>query len=186
MRSHLTIYNDDRVKTCSRVNKTLIATQCRSLYLPRMANSSEALITPPPNAGQVPAAWGSLSFHPVGIYDLRRRLGTLSSEPGIFTAFRDRFDYADLAWFAPGLAKSSSDSLPPYKFYSEYLILRENVPWNAQGTDLRSTLRKRLQELLFDTVRCLLVLFIFVHNFSIFLGRALRQNIWWNHSHCSC
>ncbi|PPQ86353.1 hypothetical protein CVT25_002050 [Psilocybe cyanescens] len=120
-----------------------------------MANSSEALITPPPNAGQVPAVWGSLLFHPVGIYDLQRHLGTLSSEPGIFTAFRDQFDYADLAWFAPGLAKSSLDSLPPYKFYSEYLILRENVPWNAQGTDLRSTLRKCLQELLFDTAALL-------------------------------
>ncbi|KAJ7709315.1 hypothetical protein B0H14DRAFT_3172441 [Mycena olivaceomarginata] len=43
-----------------------------------------------------------LRFSPLGLYDLRRRLGVQPSEPGIFQRFRNRFLTSDIAWFAGG------------------------------------------------------------------------------------
>ena len=106
----------------------------------------------PPNAGQVPLAWNSLAFHPLGLYDLHRRLGKLHKEPGIYNAYLDHFDYSDLAWFAPGLAKSPSVGTDCNSFHPQYLALRAALPKNSTATELRTALRKKTQALTFDCV----------------------------------
>jgi hypothetical protein len=114
-----------------------------------MVTSNDA----PPNAGPVPLAWSSLAFHPLGLYDLRRRLGKLPKEPGIYNTYLNHFKYSDLAWFAPGLAKQSSIETNRNSFHSEYLALRAALPKNSASTEQRTALWKQLQALTFDCVR---------------------------------
>ena len=104
------------------------------------------------NAGPVPLAWSSLAFHPLGLYDLRRHLGKIPKEPGIYDLYLERFKYSDLAWFAPGVAKKSSVETDRNSFHPEYLALRSTLPRNSVGTEQRSALRKQLQALTFDCV----------------------------------
>ena len=106
----------------------------------------ESLTDAPPNAGPVPLAWCSLAFHPLGLYDLRRRLGKLPKEPGIYDTYLDYFRYSDLAWFAPGLAKQPSIETDRDSFHPEYLALWATLSKNSAGTE-QPTLRKQLQAL---------------------------------------
>ena len=106
----------------------------------------------PHNAGPLPLAWPSLAFHPLGLYDLRRRLGKLPKEPGIYDTYIDHFNYSDLAWFAPGLSKKSSVETNRNSFLPEYLALRSTLPKNSTATEQRQALRKQLQALTFDCV----------------------------------
>ena len=47
-----------------------------------------------------PCELASLKFSPVGLYDLRRRIGVLTAEPGVYNQHQAQFDASDLAWFA--------------------------------------------------------------------------------------
>lgn len=109
-------------------------------------------ISAPPNAGVRPLAWQSLTFNPVGLYDLCRRLG-FPSNPAIFSSFRQRFDTADVAWFTPGLASLPCNEIGEDDFYPDFLDLRSNTPRGNDGTDVRNALRRRVKELTFDSVR---------------------------------
>lgn len=106
----------------------------------------------PHNAGPVPLAWPSLAFHPLGLYDLRRRLGKLPKEPGVYDTYLDHFKYSDLAWFAPGLATTPSVNTDRNSFHPEYLALRSALPKSSVGTEQRTALRKQIQALTFDCV----------------------------------
>jgi hypothetical protein len=106
----------------------------------------------PPNAGPVPLTWSSLAFHPLGLYDLRRRLGRLRKEPGVYNTYLDHFKYSDIAWFAPGLSKQPSIEINRNSFHPEYLALRATLPKNSTSTEQRAALRKQLQALIFDCV----------------------------------
>ena len=140
----------------------------------------------PPNAGLVPLPWPSLAFHPLGLYDLRHRLGKLPNEPGIYDTYLDHFKYSDLAWFAPGLAERPSVEINRNSFYPEYLALRSTLPKNSTGTEQRTSLRKELQALTFDCV-CHSLQFNSHPGFITFLfilGIPLGQDIWWDDSDC--
>ncbi|PPQ86281.1 hypothetical protein CVT25_005504 [Psilocybe cyanescens] len=78
----------------------------------------------PPNSGEELLDWSALCFHPLGLFDLRRQLG--SPTASIFNTFRARFDSADLAWFAAGLA-SQPANIKADKFYPELHTLRNNT-----------------------------------------------------------
>lgn len=141
----------------------------------------------PPNAGPVPLAWHSLAFHPLGLYDLRRHLGKLPKEPGIYDTYNDHFKYSDLAWFAPGLAKKTSVDSNPNSFHPEYLAIRSALPKNSTGTEQRTALRKQLQALTFDCVchsHSLQVLS--TYSFLFLLGIPLGQSFWWDDTDCPC
>lgn len=103
----------------------------------------------PPNAGQYPLPYRSLVFNPLGLYDLRRQIGY----PSVFTAFRQRFDRADIAWFTPGLASLPCNILGESEFHPDVLALHSNTPKGSAGTDVRNALRKRVKDLTFDSVR---------------------------------
>ena len=102
--------------------------------------------------GSVHLAWSSFSFHPLGLYDLRRHLGKLPKEPGIYNLYLKYIKYSDLTWFAPGLAKKSPVETDRNSFHPEYLALRSTLPRNSVGTEQRSALRKQLQALTFDCI----------------------------------
>ena len=140
----------------------------------------------PPNARPVPLAWPSLAFHPLGLYDLRRRLGKLPKEPGIYDTYLDHFKYSDIAWFAPGLAKKPSLETNHNSFHPEYLALRSALARNSTSTEQRTALHKQLQALTFD---CVCILSGFTHTgimitHSLILGIPLGQNFWWDDSDC--
>lgn len=103
--------------------------------------------TPPPNAGATPMDWFALAFHPVGIHDLRRRLG----KPSAYQDLLPRFNAADLAWFAAGVA-SQPANVRADEFYPELHELR-NYTSHVNGTEIRKNLRKRILDLTFDCVR---------------------------------
>ena len=127
----------------------------------------------PPNrdAGPVPLAWPSLAFHPLGLYDLRRRLGKLPKEPGIYNTYIDHFKYSDIAWFAPGLSKKTSVETSRNSFLPEYLALRSALPKNSTATEQRTALRKQLQALTFDSVCHFLWFYNVTLNHSLVLTR---------------
>jgi hypothetical protein len=137
----------------------------------------------PPNAGPVPLTWPSLAFHPLGLYDLRRHLGKLPKEPGIYNTYIDHFKYSDLAWFAPGLSKKSSVETNRNSFLPEYLALRSTLPKNSTATQQRTALRKQLQALTFDCV-CHFHRFCNVTHSLILLGVSLGQSFWWDDFGC--
>ena len=106
----------------------------------------------PPNAGPVPLAWFSLTFHPLGLYDLCCHLGKLPKEPGIYDTYLDCFKYSDLTWFAPGLAKRPSVEINPNNFHSRYLALQSTLFKSLAGTEQCAALQKQLQVLTFDCI----------------------------------
>ena len=123
-------------------------------------------IDEPHNAGPEPLAWPSLAFHPLGLYDLRRRLGKLPKDPGIYDTYFNHFKYSDLAWFAPGLAKKPSVETNRNSFHPEYLALRSALPKNSTGTEQRTALRKQIQALTFD---CVCHSLCFTHTLALIL-----------------
>ena len=105
----------------------------------------------PHNASSSPLPWTSLAFHPLGLLDLRRRLGKPSLDPDLYKSFQDRFEAADLAWFASGLAFQSCN-IKQEEFYPELDVLRSNTERDGKGTEARAALRKRVRDLTFDCV----------------------------------
>lgn len=103
----------------------------------------------PVGAGATPLRMSDLGFHPVGLYDLRRHLGKPSAS--IFQTYRSRFEAADFAWFAAGLA-SEPANIKSDEFYPQLHELRSNTAYPG-GTEIRKDLRKRLCGLTFDFVR---------------------------------
>ncbi|KAF8961486.1 hypothetical protein BDZ97DRAFT_1921179 [Flammula alnicola] len=104
----------------------------------------------PPGAGEHPPAWHLLKFNPIGLWGLRRRLGLLSSEPGIYNLNRDKFDTADIAWMAAGMASEVLAPLGLTQFPPEFMILRNGTPSGQPGSMARSQLRSRVQRATFD------------------------------------
>ena len=119
-----------------------------NIFLSVMKTSTDE----PRNAGQVPLVWNSLAFHPLGLYDLHCRLGKLPKEPSIYNAYLDHFDYSDLTWFAPGLAKTPSVETDRNSFHPEYLALRSALPKNSTAMEYCTALHKKTQALTFDCV----------------------------------
>lgn len=105
---------------------------------------------PPSNISHQPASWESLRFSPVGLNDLRHRLGCINKEPGVFERFRNRFEAADLAWFAAGLA-ATPNQIQANAFSNQFLQLRDDTAGSSGGT-LRRDLQKQVRQLTFDMV----------------------------------
>ncbi|KAF8874790.1 hypothetical protein BD779DRAFT_1678569 [Infundibulicybe gibba] len=82
---------------------------------------------PPGGDGPLPS-WDQLKFNPLGIYNLRRRLGAFPTEPGIFTAYKSRFEAADVAWFAAGLSVDGKHELPKDSFHPLFIESRQDLP----------------------------------------------------------
>ncbi|KAJ7602642.1 hypothetical protein DFH06DRAFT_1152676 [Mycena polygramma] len=95
-----------------------------------------------------PSGWDALQFTPIGLYDLRRRLGVLPTEPGVFTALQSRFEAADIAFLASGTGSDSRHRVAVDRFFPEQLILRGSLPYGDTRT--RKELEEKLKNLIWD------------------------------------
>ncbi|KAJ7823340.1 hypothetical protein B0H14DRAFT_3730354 [Mycena olivaceomarginata] len=98
-----------------------------------------------------PLAWANLKFNPLGLYDLRRRLGVLTKEPGVFVTFQHRFRAADLAWLAAGAsADAAGHKVPSQRFFPEQRELRNSLPPGDAGSDARRYFEQEVKTLIWD------------------------------------
>jgi len=92
-----------------------------------------------------PLPFESLKFNPLGLFDLRRRLGVLSSSRGTFTRHQARFLASDIAWFAAGCHNDSNHTVPSGEFHPFFKTAREGASYEE-----RTAMRKKVLDLLFD------------------------------------
>lgn len=104
---------------------------------------------PPGGTGPIPD-WAELKFNPLGVYNLRRRLGALRREPGVFTEYQRNFTAADIAWFAAGAATDDTHQSGCRGFHQLFDIAREGG--GKDGSRLRGELEDTIQGLTFDMV----------------------------------
>ncbi|KAJ7603380.1 hypothetical protein DFH06DRAFT_1350240 [Mycena polygramma] len=112
-------------------------------------------IDPPLNSqGKPPGSalleWTDLKFNPLGLYDLRRHLGVLPTEPGIFTAFQGRFEAADYAWLAAGTSTDGRHRVQIDRFFTEQLTLRSSLPFGEAGAPPWKTFEAKLKTVIWD------------------------------------
>jgi hypothetical protein len=101
-----------------------------------------------------PIQWSHLKFSPIGLYDLRRRLGVLRREPGVFQQFRRRFITSDIAWFAAGASTDGRHIPARDSFFPEFDELWHTLPTGRDGSAARKDLNEQLETAVFDLVRC--------------------------------
>ncbi|KAJ7088985.1 hypothetical protein C8R44DRAFT_892605 [Mycena epipterygia] len=102
----------------------------------------------------VPIHWSHLKFSPIGLYDLRRRLGVLRRQPGVFQQFQQRFITSDIAWFAAG-ASTDGCHIPGHdSFFPEFDALRHSLPTGRVGSTARKDLNEQLETAVFDLATC--------------------------------
>ncbi|KAJ7020929.1 hypothetical protein C8F04DRAFT_1274377 [Mycena alexandri] len=98
----------------------------------------------------VPPSWPRLVFGPVGLYDLRRKLGVHAAEPGVFQRYRARFLTADIAWFAGGSSTDGLHRVGQQGFFPELQALRQPLATGDVGSAVRRELNDRMQGALWD------------------------------------
>ncbi|KAJ6594080.1 hypothetical protein B0H19DRAFT_1093673 [Mycena capillaripes] len=91
-----------------------------------------------------------LQFSPLGLYDLRRRLGAQPNEPGVFQRFQNRFLTSDIAWFAGGASTDGKHVPTTPGFFSEFFSLRDSLPTGPIGNEARRKLNEKMQHAIFD------------------------------------
>ncbi|KAJ7785381.1 hypothetical protein B0H14DRAFT_3506941 [Mycena olivaceomarginata] len=97
-----------------------------------------------------PLGWDRLRFGPLGLYDLRRRLGVHPSEPGVFQDYRARFLTADIAWFAGGTSTDNHHTPATGGFFPEFDAMRKSLPTGMVGNEARKALNERVRHAVFD------------------------------------
>jgi hypothetical protein len=120
-------------------------------------------VPPPSHAGapaDCPQELHRLLFNPLGLYDLRRRIGIFENDPAMWNTYPRRWLSADLAWFVSGASEDNqhhpgaSDG-----FFPEFFALRDSLPSKSVGGETGPNARKGFEEairkLLFDVVRSL-------------------------------
>lgn len=100
--------------------------------------------------------WSELKFNPVGLCNLRNRLGLFPREQGIFVKHQERFLASDIAWFAAGASDDDNHHVKPETFHELFMICRENLPTGPLGHQLWTSFRQNLQQLTFDLVGSLI------------------------------
>ncbi|KAJ7692022.1 hypothetical protein B0H14DRAFT_3531663 [Mycena olivaceomarginata] len=98
---------------------------------------------------QRPLPFKRLIFGPLGLYDLRRRLG-VPQDPGVFERYRERFLTSDLAWFAAGKSADGMHIPQQAGFFPEFGALRDTLPTGPVGSEARRLLNDKMQLAVFD------------------------------------
>ena len=96
---------------------------------------------PPGGEGPLPS-WSELKFNPLGLYNLRRRLGALWKEPGIFMQHKSAFLASDIAWFAAGASVDGAHGIPSDAFHPLLETFCEHSPQGPAGQRLRTDVHK--------------------------------------------
>lgn len=108
---------------------------------------------PSASSGGPLLSWSELKFNPVGLCNLRNRLGLFPKEPGIFIRHQDRFLASDIAWFAAGASDDDNHHVKADTFHELFKVCRESLPTGPQGHKHWISFRQNLQQLTFDLVR---------------------------------
>ena len=106
---------------------------------------------PPYSTSPVPSKLGDLKFNPLDVYNLRRFIGALPENPGAYTMFRDRFDAADIAYFAAGCSTDGKHDVGTNRFHSMIKDMY-SCKYGSFNYESRKKLRDRVQALTFDMV----------------------------------
>ena len=109
------------------------------------------ILVPPGGNGGVPD-WAELKFNPLGLFNLRRRLGALSREPGVFMRYKDKFLHSDIAWFASGLHNDGQHTTSRDTYHPLFLTAREHTGTGEPANKLRNKLRDSVRDHIFDVV----------------------------------
>jgi hypothetical protein len=106
---------------------------------------------PPFATSPVPSTLGELKFNPLGVYNLRRFIGTLPEDPKAYETFCTRFDAADIAYFAAGCATDGEHNVGKDRFH---LMVEDmySCKYGSFSYESRKKLRDRVQALTFDMV----------------------------------
>jgi hypothetical protein len=105
-------------------------------------------IQAPSGATDEISAWHDLKFNPVGLYDLRRRLGALKSQKGVFMRYQHRFLCSDLAWFVAGAHTDGNHTVGLNEFHPLFRDARLLTNTAQERRDFRD----KVQSLIFDLV----------------------------------
>jgi hypothetical protein len=113
--------------------------------------------------GPIPQEWDQLFLSPLGAYDLRRKLGVLLSEPGIFMRYQRNFEAADLAWLATGASTDDKHKLDRNNtFFPELVALRDSLPLAKNGGgEMRREFEKKFKRVIWDLV-CPIFVFLLI------------------------
>ncbi|PPQ97887.1 hypothetical protein CVT26_013061 [Gymnopilus dilepis] len=99
-----------------------------------------------PSGSSGPPQWSQLAFHPIGLEDLGKRL-RYPVDNQILDIYKDRFDAANLAWFACG--HSSKDThIKKKEMHQEFNVFSRATQPN--GAKIRRDVRDKLRTLTFD------------------------------------
>ncbi|KAJ7659675.1 hypothetical protein DFH06DRAFT_1326694 [Mycena polygramma] len=101
-----------------------------------------------PSANPLP--FHGLQFHPLGLFELRRRLGIYAEDPSIWNTYRERFLAADIAWIAHGASDDNQHVPEQAGFFPEFFRLRESLPSDDAGYDTRRDFREAVKKSIWD------------------------------------
>jgi hypothetical protein len=119
------------------------------------------LPTAPPSNGGYPALnplpLHRLQFNPLGLYDLRRRIGVFASQPSLWNPYRRRWLSADLAWFVSGASEDNQHHPGAGDgFFPEFHALRDSLPPKHVAGDAgiiaRKSFHEAIRKLIWDLV----------------------------------
>jgi hypothetical protein len=115
--------------------------------------------TPPGGATDTVPSWSDLKFNPLGLYNLRRRLGAVPDQPGAFMRHKHNFLHSDISWFAAGLHTDGQHVTPVDQFHILFQTAREHTGFGLHAHKLRNEVRNNVRDAVFDLVRPLILLF---------------------------
>jgi hypothetical protein len=112
-------------------------------------------IPTPPGASDSLPSWSSLKFSLLGIFNLRRRLGVLCGESGVYTTYQHRFRDSDIARFAAGLHADGKHITPPNTFHPGFFSSpsKDGLGYSKDAQVFRQQLKGDSRKALSDLVR---------------------------------
>ncbi|KAJ7062972.1 hypothetical protein B0H15DRAFT_958755 [Mycena belliarum] len=114
-----------------------------------------SLPVPPPTHVGYPTAkplpLHRLQFSPLGLFDLRRRIGIFANDHKMWNMYAQNWRASDIAWFAAG-ASDDGMHYPGHGqgFFSELVKFRESLPLNEAGYEARKAFGQEIQKLVHD------------------------------------
>ncbi|KAJ7735457.1 hypothetical protein B0H16DRAFT_1467074 [Mycena metata] len=100
--------------------------------------------------GRHPLPFHALKFNPLGLYDLRRRLGILKQDPSIWNTYRRQFLAGDIAWLASGASDDNLHDQGFNTFFPELKALRDSLPSDDAGYTARGEFTESARKVIWD------------------------------------
>ncbi|KAJ7433567.1 hypothetical protein FB451DRAFT_1196097 [Mycena latifolia] len=117
--------------------------------------SHRLLPVPPPSHEGFPHAQPlplhRLNFNPLGVFDLRRRIGVFTNDLSTWNSYARRWRVSDIAWLASGASEDGRHHPGPGEgFFPELKALRSSLPPTDAGYDARRAFGEDVRKLIHD------------------------------------